>query len=76
MAQNAAEKQNGFCEGQSYPGLKIYLDGVEVCHVVQVHTGEGWIERFRTDPDGNVLVSGEDVQRERLFGNVTVVKLG
>lgn len=54
--------------------VQIYLDGVEMRHIVEAHLDEGWIDRVKVDQDGNLVAGGknrDELVIERLWGVVT-----
>lgn len=58
------------------PPARVYLDGVEMTDVLEVHTGEGWVIMFTRDSKGGVVRNGEHILTETRRGTVTVELIG
>ena len=52
--------------------LAIYLDGVKQEYVVTADSDEGIIIRLKRYPDGAFVVSGDEIVRETLNGDVRI----
>lgn len=52
--------------------FKLFLDGKAQLTVVSFNKEDGWVERYRTDPHGNLVLneSRTDTIIERVFGEI------
>lgn len=51
----------------------ITLDGVKVDYCIVADEEGGYVERFVTDEDGNVVPEGDGIKTERLSGKVRTI---
>lgn len=51
---------------------RVYLNGIEISHVVIANEKERYLVRLKTDENGHVMLNDEetDVVRERITGTV------
>lgn len=50
---------------------KVYLDGVEVSHVIEFDTVAGWLIRDVLDENGHIIIENDDYKTETLYGVVS-----
>lgn len=51
----------------------IALNGTKVDYCIVADEEGGYVERFATDEDGNVVPEGDSLKTERLYGKVRII---
>jgi hypothetical protein len=51
----------------------ITLDGVKVDYCIVADDEAGYVERFVSDENGNVIAEGDEMKTERLTGKVRII---
>lgn len=54
------------------PQVKVFLDDVEMQHVTAACPDGGWLERVVIDANGEMVIGGDSVVTEKLYGVVRV----
>lgn len=54
------------------PQVKVFLDDVEMHEVKAACPDEGWLERLVIDANGKIVIEGDSVVTEKLYGVVRV----
>ena len=63
--------------GIHYPlsigNCNVFIDGVECSDVTELDQKEGWLIRFVRDDKGCLLIEGDQVKEETLYGEIVVM---
>ena len=54
---------------------QVVLDGVVQQYCVEADTDENYVVRYARHEDGNFVISGEEIQLERVFGKSVKVEI-
>ena len=52
--------------------VRVWLDDKEVKYVITADSDEGFILRYCADPDGRLVIIGDEVAREVVLGRVRI----
>lgn len=51
--------------------IKVFCDGVEVKNCESICIDEGWATYAVTDQDGNIMIRGDEILIDKIFGVIT-----
>ena len=52
---------------------KVFLDGVEIKYCTVADEEQGYVERFKQNPQGGFVHNADYIEREELYGKVVIV---
>ena len=57
--------------------LKVFVDGIEVCHAVGFNIADGWVECYVTSKSGfcNQDASVNEIMTSKLYGHIEIEEI-
>lgn len=51
---------------------KVFLDGVQIKYCTVADEEQGYVERFKLNPQGEFVHNADYIEREKLYGKVVI----